>query len=110
MDRSAMAAEATENAEEQNLRLARSLKIDLYTSRFDVQCILAKGLLDRKGLEYNEYDVEQDDLNREVMRKRSGGETTLPQIFINGRFVGGLEGLSGLIAAGELDAFMGRSA
>ncbi|MFM7733815.1 MAG: glutaredoxin domain-containing protein [Cyanobium sp.] len=104
-----MAAETSGNAGEHNLRLARSLKIDLYTSRFDVQCILTKGLLDRKGLEYNEYDVE-DDFNREVMLKRAGGETTLPQIFVNGRSVGGLEGLTGLIEAGELDAFMGKPA
>jgi glutaredoxin 3 len=110
MDRAAMAAQSHGNGEEQNPRPARLPKIDLYTSRFDVQCILAKGLLDRKGLEYNEYDVEHDDFNRDVMRKRSGGETTLPQIFINGRCVGGLEGLSDWLAAGELHSFMGRSA
>lgn len=103
-----MAADTSGEANPQDLATPRSLKIDLYTSRFDVQCIRAKGLLDRKGLEYNEYDMDLDDFNREVMLKRSGGQTSLPQIFINGRAIGGFEELSSLIAAGEFDAFIGR--
>ncbi|MEB3255665.1 MAG: glutaredoxin domain-containing protein [Synechococcaceae cyanobacterium] len=75
-----------------------NLKIDIYTSRFDPSCIRAKGLLDRSGLDYNEFDVDHDDFNREVMRKRSGGRTSLPQIFINGRAIGGYEELAGFLA------------
>jgi glutaredoxin 3 len=75
-----------------------NLKIDIYTSRFDPNCMRAKGLLDRGGLDYNEFDVENDDFNREVMRKRSGGRTSLPQIFINGRAIGGFEELAGFLA------------
>ncbi len=76
-----------------------NLKIDIYTSRFDPNCMRAKGLLDRGGLDYNEFDVENDDFNREVMRKRSGGRTSLPQIFINGRSIGGFEELAGFLAS-----------
>jgi glutaredoxin 3 len=101
-----MAAKKPENTDEQNPRPRRSLKIDLYSSRFDVQCIRAKGLFDRKGLEYNEYDVDNDDVNRAMMLKRSGGQTTVPRIFINGRSIGGFEELSRLIDSGELDDFM----
>ncbi len=104
-----MAADTSGDDNPQEGTTPRSLKIDLYTSRFDVQCVRAKGLLDRKGLEYNEYDMDADDFNREVMLKRSGGQTSLPQIFINGRAIGGFEELSGLIDAGEFDAFMGRA-
>jgi glutaredoxin 3 len=101
-----MAAGTPENTVGPSRRPARSLTIDLYSSRFDVHCIRAKGLFDRKGLHYNEYDVESDVINREMMLRRSGGKTSLPQIFINGRFVGGFEELSRLIDSGELDAYM----
>jgi glutaredoxin 3 len=76
-----------------------TLKIDIYTSRFEPQSILAKGLLDRYRLDYNEFDVELDDFNRQLMVKRSGGRHTLPQIFINGRAIGGLPELEGYLAA-----------
>jgi glutaredoxin 3 len=76
-----------------------NLKIDIYTSRFDPQCIRAKGLLDRGGLDYNEYDVDLDEFHREIMRKRSGGRTSVPQVFINGRAVGGYDELAGYLAS-----------
>ena len=101
-----MAAATPDNTDGQSRRPVRSLVIDLYSSRFDVQCIRAKALFDRKGLEYNEYDVESDRANHAMMLKRTGGETSLPQIFINGRSIGGFEELSRLIDSGELDDFM----
>lgn len=76
-----------------------NLKIDIYTSRFDPECIRAKGLLDRSGVDYNEFDVDRDEFHREIMRKRSGGRTTVPQVFINGQAIGGYEGLEGYLAS-----------
>jgi glutaredoxin len=35
------------------------------------------------------------------MRKRSGGRTSVPQVFINGRAVGGYEELVGYLASFE---------
>ena len=83
--------------------MPQALKIDIYTSRFNPDSIRAKGLLDRRRLEYNEFDVELDEFNRNVMEKRTGGRTSVPQIFINGRAIGGLEELQGFLAAsGEI--------
>ena len=79
--------------------MPQTLKIDIYTSRFDPECIRTKGLLDRVGLFYNEFDVDLDEFHREIMRKRSGGSTTVPQVFINGRAIGGFEGLAGYLAS-----------
>jgi glutaredoxin 3 len=76
-----------------------NLKIDIYTSRFDPECIRAKGLLDRCGVDYNEFDVDRDEFHREIMRKRSGGRTSVPQVFINGQAIGGYEGLEGYLAS-----------
>ena len=67
-----------------------NLKIDIYTSRFNPECIRAKGLLDRTGVDYNEFDVDLDEFHREIMKKRSGGRTSVPQVFINGKAIVGL--------------------
>ena len=81
-------------------------KVEIYTSRFCPHSMRAKGLLDRKGVMYNEFFVDSDDANREVMMKRANGQKTLPQIFIGGRHIGGFEQLSELDSYGQLDAML----
>ncbi|MEB3331249.1 MAG: glutaredoxin 3 [Synechococcaceae cyanobacterium] len=81
-------------------------KVDIYTSRFCPNSMRAKGLLDRKGIIYNEFFVDSDDANREVMVKRANGQNSLPQIFIGGRHIGGFEQLSELDSYGQLDAML----
>jgi glutaredoxin 3 len=105
-----MAAGVRANRDGSGFRPAAPLRIDFYTSRFDVKCIRAKWLLDRNELAYNEYDVESDLGNRALMLKLTGGETSLPQIFLNGRSVGGFEELNELIESGDLDGFIGGAA
>jgi glutaredoxin 3 len=82
-------------------------KVEIYTFRFSPDCIRAKGLLDRLGVTYNEYIVDDDDLNKDVMMKRAGGHTTVPQIFIDGKAIGGYTELQQLDSVGEL-AFLLR--
>ncbi len=76
----------------------KRLKIDIYTSRFDPSSVRIKGLLDHCQLDYNEFDVEKDEFSFEVMRRRSGGNTTIPQVFINGLAIGGFEELETYLA------------
>lgn len=66
----------------------------------------AKALLGRKQVDYEEIDVESDPALRREMTERSGG-TTVPQIFIDGRPIGGCDDLHALERAGELDALLG---
>jgi len=68
----------------------------------------AKALLDRKGVTYNEFIIDSDDESRQVMLQRSGGNSNVPQIFINGRAIGGMEQLEGLDGAGQLDVLLGE--
>jgi glutaredoxin 3 len=77
-------------------------KVEIYTFRFSSDCMRAKGLLDRLGVTYNEFIIDDDDLNKEVMMKRSGGRTSVPQIFIDGRAIGGYPELQNLNSLGEL--------
>lgn len=80
-----------------------SAKVEIYTWSRCPFCIRAKGLLDRKGVEYNEYCIDGDEDARDKMRERANGRSSLPQIFINDRHVGGCDDLYALEKQGELD-------
>lgn len=81
-------------------------KIEIYTGRFCPYCLRAKALLQRRGLTFVEYNVEEDPGKRQEMLERSQGARTIPQIFINGRHVGGCDELYALDANNELEAWL----
>lgn len=66
----------------------------------------AKQLLDTKGVSYEEIEIIQRPEERAAMIKRAGGRTTVPQIFIGDRHVGGCDDLHALDAAGKLDPLL----
>jgi glutaredoxin 3 len=66
----------------------------------------AKSLLKRKGIEFEEIDVTNDHELREKLVTMAGGRRTVPEIFIDGRIVGGYEELLALDHAGELDKLL----
>ncbi|MFN7186316.1 MAG: glutaredoxin domain-containing protein, partial [Alphaproteobacteria bacterium] len=59
----------------------------------------------RKGQAFTEINAEDDDV-REAMIVKAGGRRTVPQIFINGKHVGGSDDLYALDKAGKLDALL----
>ena len=81
-------------------------KIDIYTKFMCPYCARAMALLDRKGAAYDEHDITMGGPDRAVMIERSGGRSTVPQIFIGTRHVGGSDDLAALNVAGELDALL----
>jgi glutaredoxin 3 len=81
-------------------------KIEIYSSPWCGYCARAKGLLSRKGVEYHEYDVTADTSKRDEMVGRAGGRTTVPQIFIDGKHVGGSDELHALDGEGKLDLLL----
>jgi len=82
--------------------------IDLYSSRWCGFCMRAKMLLDSKGVEYNEIDVDQDSALRAQMMQRSG-RRTVPQIFIDEVHVGGCDDLYALERGGQLDELLAKN-
>lgn len=66
-------------------------------------CELAKRLLTEKGVPYSEIDVSANRALLSEMVGRSGGQMTLPQIFVGDRHVGGFNELAGLEMRGALD-------
>jgi glutaredoxin 3 len=77
--------------------------VEIYTKFFCSYCARAKKLLDAKNVGYSEYEISAGGEMRAEMIQRSHGRTTVPQIFINGRHVGGCDDLMALEREGELD-------
>jgi glutaredoxin 3 len=76
-------------------------RIEVYTTPSCGYCVRAKRLLQERGLAYEEFDVADDDELRTSIMQRSG-RRTVPQIFIDGKSIGGYEELADLDASGEL--------
>ena len=81
-------------------------KVEIYTRAFCGYCYRAKRLLDAKGIAYQEHEVFFGGPEKEAMIKRSGGRTTVPQIFIDDRHIGGCSDLFALERAGQLDSLI----
>jgi glutaredoxin 3 len=82
--------------------------IEIYTQDFCPYCVRAKALLQQKGVGFKEIDAPGGSAARAQARERSGGKTSVPQIFIDGKPVGGCDDLYALERAGRLDALLGK--
>ena len=80
--------------------------IEIYTNFLYPYCSRAKSLLQQKGAEFTEHDISMGGPKREEMLSRSNGRTTVPQIFIDGRHIGGSDDLAALDRAGGLDPLL----
>ncbi len=80
-------------------------KVQVYTKRNCPYCVSAKTLLNRKGVAYEEIDVENDDARRAWLVEASG-QRTVPQIFVDGRPLGGFSEIDALDKQGKLDAIL----
>ncbi|HEU4704622.1 MAG TPA: glutaredoxin 3 [Sphingomicrobium sp.] len=81
-------------------------RVEIYTKSFCGYCFRAKRLLDSKGIEYKEHALQFGGPEREEMIQRSGGRTTVPQIFIGDRHIGGCDELLELESQGKLDELL----
>ena len=81
--------------------------IVMYTKSWCPFCDRAKRLLSSKGQTWTEIDVETEPARRDEMVERSQ-RSSVPQIFIDDRHVGGFDELAELERRGELDTLLGR--
>ena len=84
-------------------------RVEIYTTPSCPFCVRAKRLLDARGIDFEEVDVADDDTLRAQVIERTG-RRTVPQIFIDGRSIGGFEELAALDEAGELKVLSDTSA
>ncbi|WP_309628852.1 glutaredoxin 3 [Brevundimonas sp.] len=78
----------------------------LYTKPGCPYCIAAVSLLKRKGVDFTEIVASNDPEKKAEMIQKSGGKATFPQIFIDGKHIGGSDDMSALDRRGQLDALL----
>ncbi len=81
-------------------------KIEIYTQPWCSYCARALNLLQQKGVAFQEIEAPQGSPQREESETRSGGLSSVPQIFIDGSHIGGSDELRALDRAGKLDALL----
>lgn len=80
--------------------------IEIYTTPTCPYCIAARRLLDGKGVAYENIDVSRNPDLRATMIQRANGRRTVPQIFIDGRHIGGSDDLHAMDREGRLDPLL----
>ncbi len=81
-------------------------KVEIYTTMLCGYCGAAKQLLNKKGVDFTEYDVMFKPGLRAKMMERTGGATSVPQIFIDDVAVGGFNDLMELEQDDRLDTLL----
>jgi len=81
-------------------------KVEMYSKVFCPYCIRAKALLEGKGVKVIDIPAANDKEKRAEMNQRANGRNTFPQIFIDGKHVGGSDDLAALERNGKLDALL----
>ena len=84
--------------------------IEIYTQPWCPFCSRALGLLQNKGVEFKEIAAPGGSAERAEAQSRSGGLTSVPQIFVDGQHIGGCDDLVALDRSGKLDALIGAVA
>ncbi len=80
--------------------------VEIYTQPFCPYCARAMALLREKDVAFREIAAPHGTPERAEAIERSGGRTTVPQIFINGAAIGGCDDLFALARAGKLDPLL----
>ncbi len=81
-------------------------KVVIYTTKYCPFCTSAKALLRSKHIDFEEIDVTHDEHLREEVTRLSG-RRTVPQIFVDGKSVGGFDDIKELDISGDLDRLLG---
>jgi glutaredoxin 3 len=81
-------------------------KVEIYTKFLCPYCTRAKSLLRAKGADFEEIDISLGGPKRQEMLARSNGRATVPQVFIDGRHIGGSDDLADLDQRGGLDPLL----
>jgi glutaredoxin 3 len=81
----------------------------VYTTDYCPYCFAAKRLLTARNIAFTEIDVSRDPNARDALVRKSGGRTTVPQIWIGSVHVGGCDDLHALDRAGKLPALLAQA-
>ncbi|MBV8765870.1 MAG: glutaredoxin 3 [Hyphomicrobiales bacterium] len=85
-------------------------EVTIYTRAWCPYCHDAKALLTRKGIDFTEIEIDKQPERRAEMLERSGGQRTVPQVFVGEIHVGGCDDLYALDEEGGLDPLLAGNA
>jgi glutaredoxin 3 len=83
------------------------LDIEIYTQPWCPFCERAMHILTTKGVKFREIDAPGGSVARREATDRSGGRTSVPQIFVGGTHIGGCDDMVALDRTGKLNAILG---
>lgn len=92
------------------MRESNVAKIEIYSTGMCGYCVAAKNFLAERRQAWEEYRVDREPARLAEMLARSAQRRSVPQIFIDGRHIGGYEELVALDRAGELDPMLAGGA
>ena len=85
-------------------------RVEMYSTMWCPYCSRARALLQKKGVQFTDIDIEDEPDRRSEMVRRAHGRTSVPQVFIDGEHIGGSDDMAALDRAGKLDAKLGIAA
>lgn len=81
-------------------------KIEIYTKYYCPYCSKAKALLDKKGVKYTEYELEKSHPEKKSDLE-DHGKRTVPQIVVDGDWIGGCDDIYDLDRQNKLNNILG---
>jgi glutaredoxin 3 len=81
--------------------------VEIYTQPWCPYCERALHILTTKGVQFHEVNAPNGSAARTEALERSGGRTSVPQIFIGGNHIGGCDDMVALDRAGKLNSLLG---
>ena len=81
-------------------------KVVIYSGPMCNFCSAAKHLLNKKKVDYTEFNIATDQSKMQEMHERTNGARTITQIFIGDTYVGGYQELKALEVAGKLNSLV----
>jgi len=83
--------------------------VEIYTVNYCPYSKKAKAILDNNGIPYKEIDITGNEPEmRAKLAQMTGGQQTVPQIFVNGKYIGGCTELQELEASGKLGELVSK--
>lgn len=81
--------------------------VQVYTTRYCGYCVRVKRMLEQEGIPYEEIDISETPEVRDELVEKTG-EWTVPQIFVDGKYIGQDDELWDLIRSGGLRSVSGQ--
>lgn len=88
--------------------MSKQPKVVMYGTSSCPYCMAARMLFKKKSIEFEDISVSGDAQRRQEMEQLSGGRT-VPQIFVDGKPLGGFDDVDALDQEGKLDELLGRA-